>query len=80
MQSNHVRQTAAVAARLGMKCSALLEHRIDTNDHDYLDSGNVFLDRLLDVAIEYRPGGADMQAELDAKAAITARRGRIAPM
>jgi len=68
VQSNHVRQTAAVAARLGMKCSALLEHRIDTNDRDYLDSGNVFLDRLMDVAIEYRPRGADMQAELDAKA------------
>jgi L-cysteate sulfo-lyase len=62
-----VRQTAAVAARLGMKCTALLEHRIETDDRDYLDSGNVLLDRLMDVAIEYRPGGADMQAELDAK-------------
>jgi L-cysteate sulfo-lyase len=69
VQSNHVRQTAAVAARLGMKCSALLEHRIDTNDRDYLDSGNVFLDRLMGVAIEYRRGGADMQAELDVKVA-----------
>lgn len=67
VQSNHVRQTAAVAKRFGMKCTALLEHRIETNDRDYLNSGNVLLDRLFDVAIEYRPGGADMNAEAEAK-------------
>ncbi len=67
VQSNHVRQTAAVAARFGMKCTALLEHRIDTNDRDYLNSGNVLLDRLFDTAIEYRPGGSDMNAEAEAK-------------
>ncbi len=67
VQSNHVRQTAAVAKHFGMKCSALLEHRIETNDRDYLNSGNVLLDRLFDCAIEYRPGGADMNAEADAK-------------
>jgi L-cysteate sulfo-lyase len=67
VQSNHVRQTAAVAKRFGMKCSALLEHRIDTNDRDYQASGNVLLDRLFDVAIEYRPGGLDMNAEAEAK-------------
>ncbi len=32
VQSNHVRQTAAVAAKFGLKCTALLEHRIKTND------------------------------------------------
>lgn len=67
VQSNHVRQTAAVARRFGMKCTALLEHRIETNDRDYLGSGNIFLDRLFDCAIEYRPGGADMNAEAEAK-------------
>src|ERR1700761_4815746 len=67
VQSNHVRQTAAVARRFGMKCTALLEHRIETNDRDYLNSGNVLLDRLFDCAIEYRPGGADMNAEAEAK-------------
>jgi len=67
VQSNHVRQTAAVARRFGMKCTALLEHRIDTNDRDYLGSGNVLLDRLFDCAIEYRQGGADMNAEAEAK-------------
>ena len=67
VQSNHVRQTAAVARRFGMKCTALLEHRIETNDRDYLNSGNVLLDRLFDCAIEYRPSGADMNAEAEAK-------------
>jgi L-cysteate sulfo-lyase len=67
VQSNHVRQTAAVARRYGMKCTALLEHRIETNDRDYLNSGNVLLDRLFDCAIEYRPAGLDMNAEAEAK-------------
>jgi L-cysteate sulfo-lyase len=68
VQSNHVRQTAAVAARLGMKFTALLEHRIDTNDRDYLNSGNVLLDRLMGATLEYRPGGTDMQAAIEARA------------
>ena len=65
VQSNHVRQTAACAAKLGLKCSVVLEHRIQTNDSDYLDSGNVLLDRLMGIEIEYRPGGTDMQAAIE---------------
>jgi L-cysteate sulfo-lyase len=66
VQSNHVRQTAAVAAKLGMRCTAVLEHRIETNDSEYLNSGNVLLDRLMGITIEYRPGGTDMQAAIEA--------------
>lgn len=69
VQSNHVRQTAAVAARFGLKCTALLEHRIETNDRDYLNSGNVLLDKLFGCAIEYRASGLDMNAEAEAKGA-----------
>lgn len=69
VQSNHVRQTAAVARRFGMSCTALLEHRIETNDRDYLNSGNVLLDKLFDCAIEYRPAGLDMNAEAEKKGA-----------
>jgi L-cysteate sulfo-lyase len=65
VQSNHVRQTAAVAAKLGMRCTAVLEHRIETNDPEYLNSGNVLLDRLMGIDIEYRPGGTDMQAAIE---------------
>lgn len=65
VQSNHVRQTAAVAAKLGLKCTAVLEHRINTNDPDYLHGGNVLFDHLMGIAIEYRPGGTDMQAAIE---------------
>ena len=65
VQSNHVRQTAAVAAKLGLRCTAVLEHRIETNDHAYLQSGNVLLDHLMGIDIEYRPGGTDMQAAIE---------------
>ena len=75
VQSNHVRQTAAVAAKLGLACTAVLEHRIETNDSAYLGSGNVLLDRLLGCAIEYRPGGTDMQAAIEAVGARLAAAG-----
>ncbi len=65
VQSNHVRQTAAVAAKLGLRCTAVLEHRIQTNDANYLNSGNVLLDHLMGIGIEYRPGGTDMQAAIE---------------
>ena len=67
VQSNHVRQTAAVARKFGMTCTALLEHRIETDDRDYLDSGNVLLDRIFGCRIEYRPSGLDMNAEAEKK-------------
>jgi L-cysteate sulfo-lyase len=65
VQSNHVRQTAAVAAKLGLKCTAVLEHRVQTNDTAYLDGGNVLMDRLLGINIEYRASGTDMQAAIE---------------
>ncbi|TPQ34034.1 D-cysteine desulfhydrase [Cupriavidus pinatubonensis] len=48
IQSNHVRQTAALAARLGLRCHALLENPINTTDIDYLRSGNRLLLDLFD--------------------------------
>ncbi|MBN9526290.1 MAG: D-cysteine desulfhydrase [Alphaproteobacteria bacterium] len=75
VQSNHVRQTAAAAAVLGMKCTGLLEHRITTSDRDYLGSGNVLLDQLFGATLEQRPGGTDMQAEMEALAGRLRSRG-----
>ncbi|VFT68847.1 D-cysteine desulfhydrase [Escherichia coli] len=40
IQSNHVRQTAAVAAKLGLHCVALLENPIGTTAENYLTNGN----------------------------------------
>lgn len=64
-QSNHARQTAAAAAKLGMKCHILLEDRTGSTDPDYTDNGNVLLDRLHGATVERRAGGTDMQREME---------------
>lgn len=51
IQSNHVRQTAAVAAKLGLKCVALLENPIGTTAENYLSNGNRLMLDLMDVEI-----------------------------
>ncbi|MGH8433520.1 MAG: D-cysteine desulfhydrase [Pseudomonas sp.] len=52
IQSNHVRQTAAVAARLGLGCIALLENPIGTTDSNYLSNGNRLLLDLFGARVE----------------------------
>jgi len=52
IQSNHVRQTAALAARLGLGCVALLENPIATDDSNYLGNGNRLLLDLFDTKVE----------------------------
>jgi hypothetical protein len=74
-QSNHARQTAAAAVRLGMRCHILLEDRTGNTDTSYTDNGNVLLDRLHGATVEHRPGGANMQAEMEALAARLADAG-----
>ncbi|MCA1176411.1 MULTISPECIES: D-cysteine desulfhydrase [unclassified Pantoea] len=51
IQSNHVRQTAAVAARLGLRCVALLENPIGTTSENYLTNGNRLMLDLMDVEV-----------------------------
>jgi L-cysteate sulfo-lyase len=75
-QSNHARQTAAAAAKLGLDCHILLEDRTGYTDEDYTENGNVVLDRLHGATIEMLPGGVDMNAELQAAAARFAEAGR----
>jgi L-cysteate sulfo-lyase len=65
VQSNHVRQTAAAAARHGMACEIILEERVQTNAVDYTSSGNVLLDRLMGGKLRNVPAGSDMNAELE---------------
>ncbi|HWG69302.1 MAG TPA: D-cysteine desulfhydrase [Steroidobacteraceae bacterium] len=45
-QSNHSRQTAAAAARLGLKCHLLLWNMTGFSEAAYRQNGNVLLDRL----------------------------------
>ena len=67
-QSNHARQTAAFAAKLGMACHILLEDRTGSNNPNYNGNGNVLLDHLHGATTERRAGGVDMQGEMDALA------------
>ena len=63
VQSNHVRQTAAAACKLGLDCHALLERRVPGKGDDYEKTGNVFFDQMFNTQIEFRPPGLDMNAE-----------------
>lgn len=64
-QSNHARQTAAAAAKLGLDCHILLEDRTGSTVEAYNYNGNVFLDQLHGARLAVRPGGADMNAEME---------------
>ncbi len=63
VQSNHVRQTAAAACKVGMKCHVLLERRVPERDSSYEETGNVLLNNLFGATHEFRPAGLDMNAE-----------------
>jgi D-cysteine desulfhydrase len=52
LQSNHVRQTAAIAAKLGLGCVALLENPLGTDDANYVGNGNRLLLDLFDAKVE----------------------------
>lgn len=76
VQSNHARQTAAAAAKLGLRCELLFENRIADPDPGYLNSGNVFLDRMFDAAIHHFPKGTDMNAAMAERARELETEGR----
>jgi L-cysteate sulfo-lyase len=65
IQSNHARQTAAAAAKLGMKCQILLENRTGSQSPDYCGSGNVLLDHIHGAPTRSFPGGTDMNAAME---------------
>lgn len=75
-QSNHARQTAAFAAKLGLACHVLLEDRTGSNDPAYNRNGNVLLDHLHGATTEKRAGGLDMNAEMETVAERFRAEGR----
>lgn len=46
-QSNHVRQTVAACAQLGLACEPILSASVPISTADYQKSGNFFLDQLM---------------------------------
>ncbi len=64
-QSNHARQTCAIAAKLDFACHILLEDRTGYHDEAYAHNGNVLLDQLHGASLSLRPAGSDMNAEME---------------
>ena len=75
-QSNHARQTVAIAAKMGMACDILLEDRTGFTSEAYKYSGNVFLDQLYGARVKEYPGGTDMNAAMEVRAAELRAQGR----
>ena len=59
-QSNHARQTVAIAAKLGLQSHIILEDRTGYTFDDYKHSGNVFLDHLYGASVSEVPLDTDM--------------------
>ncbi|MCW5699240.1 MAG: D-cysteine desulfhydrase [Rhodospirillales bacterium] len=75
VQSNHVRQTAAAAARSGLACDLVLTRIVPWNDADYEKTGNVQLDELLGARIHIHPAATDRDAAMISLADQVHRRG-----
>ena len=65
VQSNHARQTAAAAAKLGFQCELVFEKRVIDASSAYMKSGNVFLDQLFGANIREVTKGSDMNEEME---------------
>ncbi|KTT05245.1 cysteine desulfhydrase [Pseudomonas oryzihabitans] len=76
IQSNHVRQTAAVAAQQGLDCVALLENPIATHDPGYLHGGNRLLLELFGAQIKPVATLDDPAGQLAAEAERLRQQGR----
>jgi L-cysteate sulfo-lyase len=56
MQSNHCRQTAAAAAKLGLECHLALSDKVDWREDAYRRAGNVTLDYVLGANVHIYDG------------------------
>jgi len=60
VQSNHTRQVAAVAAKLGLGCVLVHEHWVDWPDAVYDKVGNILLSRIMGAHVRLDPAGFDI--------------------
>jgi L-cysteate sulfo-lyase len=77
VQTNHGRQTAAAAARLGLACEILLERRVREPEPGYEVQGNVLLDRMFGATLSFHEPG-DMNARALARTEELRSQGRKA--
>ncbi|MGD9958973.1 1-aminocyclopropane-1-carboxylate deaminase [Nocardioides sp.] len=59
-QSNHTRQVAAVAAKLGLKCRLVQEKWVDWDDPGNETVGNILLSRIMGADVRLDPAGFDI--------------------
>ena len=79
VQSNHTRQVAATAARLGLKCVLVQESWVDWKDVVYDRVGNILLSRLLGADVRLVRAGFDIgfrESWEQALAEVTERGGK----
>jgi 1-aminocyclopropane-1-carboxylate deaminase len=79
VQSNHTRQVAAVAARLGLKCVLVQERWVEWPDAVYDKVGNILLSRIMGADVRLDPAGFDIgirKSWEDALASVEAAEGR----
>lgn len=75
-QSNHCRQTAAAAARIGINCEVVLEQRFPDWPEAYQVGGNRQLNELFGAQVEECPRGTDMDAALAQRSQYWTEQGR----
>lgn len=75
IQSNHCRQTAAVAARHGLACELVLSRNVARNTTGYDRTGNVLLDRLFGAKLHIVQADWQPSVELERVADAVLQRG-----
>jgi 1-aminocyclopropane-1-carboxylate deaminase len=83
VQSNHTRQVAAVAARLGLACVLVQESWVDWPDAGYDRVGNIMLSRLLGAEVQLVEAGFGIEFKESWEKAleqVRARGGRPYPI
>ena len=83
VQSNHTRQVAAVAARLGLKCVLVQEHWVEWDDPNYETVGNILLSRIMGADVRLVDAGFDIAFRpswQDALDSVVADGGRPYPI
>jgi 1-aminocyclopropane-1-carboxylate deaminase len=82
-QSNHTRQVAAVAARLGLKARLVQEHWVDWPDPVNDKVGNILLSRIMGADVHLDPSGFGIEVKSSWQAAldeVEAQGGRPYPI
>jgi len=78
LQSNHARQTAAAAARLGLRCELVLPRLVPRSSWSYEHNGNLLLDRLFGAEVFVVDDVSEAALTIQARIQATAEHGGIA--